>query len=463
VLGRAGVGARGTERSHDQYDSEHSSHASPFAADAALTFVTLCTLRRSSEWSEHVRMADVQDQVSIIDALRDPAVKADPYPYYRELFEKGPLVETIWGAHLLTRHADCFNVLRDARFSSNDEHKDGFENVAELIRQIGYEDLLGLLTRIMLFADPPDHTRLRRLVSKAFTPKAIEEMRPRIAALVDAILDDADARGEIEVVDDLAFRLPVTVISEMLGVPTEDHEQLRAWTSAAVAALDPSDSINELLPAADALRAMRAYFDELADQRRGALGDDLLSGMIAAEDEGDRLSRDELLDTTLLLFAAGHETTVNLISGGMLNLLTHPAELDRLRADPSLINTAVEELLRFGPPVQFTARTTTCEVEVAGKTLPKGSELVVMLAAANRDPAVFDDPHSLDIGREDNRHLSFGGGIHLCLGAPLARVEGQEAIGRLVRRFPALRLVDDQVAWKPTTTIRGPARLPLTW
>ncbi|MEN3272479.1 MAG: hypothetical protein V7636_1240 [Actinomycetota bacterium] len=407
-------------------------------------------------------MSDTQ-QVAILDALRDPATKRDPYPFYTSLLQRGPLIETTFGDHLLTRHADCFNVLRDARFSSNDKHKPGFEQVGELIRQLGYEDLLGLLTRIMLFADPPDHTRLRRLVSKAFTPKAIEAMRPRIAEIVDDILEDADGRGEIEVVDDLAFRLPVTVISEMLGVPQDDHEQLRSWTAAGVAALDPNDNVADLLPAADGLRAMRAYFDELVESRRGEVRDDLLSGMMAAEDEGDRLSRDELLDTMLLLFAAGHETTVNLISGGMLNLLTHPHELRRLQADPSLITTAVEELLRVGPPVQFTARTTTTEVEVAGTTLPPGSELIVMIAAANRDPDVFDEPDSLDIGREDNRHLSFGGGIHLCLGAPLARVEGQEAIGRLVRRFPALRLVDDQVEWKPTTTIRGPARLPLTW
>jgi cytochrome P450 len=427
------------------------------------SFVTHLTLRPQQAQADHGRMAETQDQVAVLDALRDPATKADPYPFYRSLLERGPIIETTYGDHLLTRHAECFNVLRDARFSSNDEHKPAFGQISELIRQLGYEDLLGLLTRIMLFADPPDHTRLRRLVSKAFTPKAIEAMRPRIAALVDAILDDADALGEIEVVDDLAFRLPVTVICEMLGVPRDDHEQLRAWTSAAVAALDPNDNVAALLPAADALRAMRSYFHELVEARRHDLGDDLLSGMIAAEDEGDRLSHDELLDTTLLLFAAGHETTVNLISGGMLNLLEHPFELQRLQADPTLIETAVEELLRFGPPVQLTARTTTTEVEVAGKLLPKGSELIVMLAAANRDPSVFTEPQSLDIGRAENRHLSFGGGIHLCLGAPLARVEGQEAIGRLVRRFPSLRPVDDQVTWKPTTTIRGPARLRLAW
>jgi cytochrome P450 len=399
----------------------------------------------------------------ILEALKDPANKVDPYPFYKTLYERGPLLPLPFGAHLLTRHADCFNVLRDARFSSNDEHKEGFEQISEMIKALGYEDLLGLMTRVMLFADPPDHTRLRRLVSKAFTPKAIEEMRPRIAQIVEDILDDADARGEIEVVDELAFKLPVTVISEMLGVPMDDHDQLRVWTSGAVAALDPSDNVELLLPAADALRAMRGYFGDLADARRATPGDDLLSALIAAEDDGDSLSREELLDTMLLLFAAGHETTVNLISGGMLNLLRHPTELERLVADPTLITTATDELLRFGPPVQFTARTTTTEVEVAGKTLPQGTELVVMIAVANRDPDVFTDPDSLDIGRADNRHLAFGGGIHLCLGAPLARVEGQEAIGRLVRRFPGLRLVDDEVEWKPTTTIRGPKRLALTW
>ena len=407
-------------------------------------------------------MADTQ-QLSILESMRDPANKADPYPFYRSLLEKGPLLELPFGAYALTRHADCFNVLRDARYSSNDEHKEGFAQVGEMIRAIGYEDLLGLMTRIMLFADPPDHTRLRRLVSKAFTPKAIEAMRPRIASIVDDILDDVDVRGEIEVVDDLAFTLPVTVISEMLGVPMDDHEHLRSLTAVAVAALDPSDNFEMLLPAAEGLRAMRAYFDDLVEKRRGNLGDDLLSAMIAAEDEGDRLSHDELLDTMLLLFAAGHETTVNLISGGMLNLLGNPAEMERLVADPSLITTTVEELLRFGPPVQFTARATTTDVELCGTALPKGTEIIVMLAAANRDPAVFDSPDELDIAREDNRHLAFGGGIHLCLGAPLARVEGQEAIGRLVRRFPGLRLVDAEVEWKPTTTIRGPARLRLTW
>lgn len=399
----------------------------------------------------------------LVELLSSDEAKRDPYPIYKRMFDAGPLLETERGVHFLTRHHDCINVLRDARFSSNAfHHRDGWENMDELITQLGFEDLLGLTTRPD-FAAPSDHNRRRRLVSKAFTPKAIEEMRPRIAQIVDDILDDADARGELELVDDLACKLPVTVICEMLGVPLDDHAQLRTWTSAAVAALDPSDNPMALLPAAEALREMRTYFDALAEKRRHDLGDDLLSAMIVAEDEGDRLSREELLDTILLLFAAGHETTVNLISGGTLTLLRHPRELERLIADPTLIITAVEELLRFSPPVQATGRTTTVEVEVAGKTIPKGHELVVMIAAANRDPQVFDLPEDLDIGRDDNRHLAFGGGTHLCLGAPLARVEGQEAIGRLFRRLPGLRLVDDQIEWKPARTIRGPARLNLSW
>jgi cytochrome P450 len=249
----------------------------------------------------------------------------------------------------------------------------------------------------------------------------------------------------------------------MLGVPASDHEMLRSWTADAVKALDPSDDMTVFFPAAEAIRAIRAYFDKLVEERRRAPGDDLLSQLIVAEDEGDRLSHDELLDTTVLLFGAGHETTVNLISGGVLNLLRHPEQLARLVEDPILIGPAIEELLRFGPPVQMAVRMATVDIELAGEQVQKGTQLIPLIAAANRDPEVFDQPDRLDIGRTDNRHISFGGGIHLCLGAPLARIEGQEAIGRLLRRFPSLSLVDDVVEWKPTSSIRGPARLPITW
>ena len=407
-------------------------------------------------------MANVET-VSLVELLKDPAVRADPYPTYAALQAMGPVLPTLYGAQLLTRHAEVFSVLRDSRFSSNSRHQAGHEQFVELARQLGLSDLQDLFGRVMLFADPPDHTRLRRIVAKAFTLRAVEEMRPRIAAIVDAMLDSVADLGGADLVEALAFPLPVTVISHMLGVPEEDHGMLRGWTAEAVKALDPSDDMTVFFPAAEGIRAMRSYFDDLATRRQRTPGSDLLSALIAAEDQGERLSREELLDTAVLLFGAGHETTVNLISGGALNLLRHPSELARLRADPGLIASAVEELLRFGPPVQLTERIATADAELAGLSIPKGAQVVALIAAANRDPDVFADPDRLDVGRPENRHVSFGGGIHHCLGAPLARIEGQETLGRLVRRFPDLALAEPDVEWKSTSTIRGPSRLPLVW
>ena len=371
------------------------------------------------------------ETVSLIELMKDPAVRADPYPTYAHLQAMGPVLPTALGGWLLTRHAGVFAVLRDAGFSSNSRHQGGYEQFAEMARQVGLADLQELMGRVMLFADPPDHTRLRRIVGQAFTARTVEEVRPRIAATVDGMLDAVAADGGADLVEALAFPLPVTVISNMLGVPDEDHEMLRGWTAEAVKALDPSDDMTVFFPAAEGIRALRGYFDELVSERRRAPGPDLLTALIEAEDDGDRLSHEELLDTAVLLFGAGHETTVNLISGGTLNLMRHPGELARLQADPTLITSAVEELLRFSPPVQLTGRISTVDVEVAGQPIEKGTEVIALIAAANRDPEVFENPGRLDIGRPNNRHLSFGGGIHHCLGAPLARIEAQEAIGRL--------------------------------
>jgi cytochrome P450 len=405
----------------------------------------------------------LSEPVSLIDIMKDPEVRADPYPMYAQLRDMGRFVTTAFEGLIATRHADVFAILRDARFSSNSRHQAGRDQFVELAQAVGLGDLYELFERVMLFADPPDHTRLRRIVSKAFTPRSVEDMRPRIASIVDGLLDRMGTEGRADLVEALAFPLPVTVISEMLGVPAGDHTMLRAWTAEAVKALDPSDDMTVFFPAAEATREIRAYFDALVSERRRHPGDDLLSALIQAEDEGDRLSHDELLDTTVLLFGAGHETTVNLIAGGALNLLSHPAELARLRADPSMIGSAVEELLRFGPPVQLLGRVATVDVEIGDRLIEKGTQVVLLVAGGNRDPEVFPDPDRLDIGRTDNRHLSFGGGIHLCLGAPLARVEGQETLGRLLARFPALALVEGGLTWKETQTIRGPAALAVTW
>jgi cytochrome P450 len=424
-----------------------------------VTFVTLRVAGRQVDDQQVTQL----ERVSLIELMKDPVVRADPYPTYARLQGMGMVLPTVLGGWLLSRHAEVFAVLRDTRFSSSSRHQAGYEQFAELGRQLGLSDLQDLMGRVMLFADPPDHTRLRRIVGKAFTARAVEDMRPRIATIVDRMLDAVAADGGADLVEALAFPLPVTVISDMLGVPDADHEMLRSWTAEAVKALDPSDDMTVFFPAAEAIRALRSYFDELVGHRRRALGSDLLSALIAAEDDGDRLNHEELLDTAILLFGAGHETTVNLIAGGALNLLRHPDELARLQGDPTLITSAVEELLRFGPPVQLTARIATVDVELAGQPIAAGTEVVALIAAANRDPEVFEDPGRLDIGRRDNRHLSFGGGIHHCLGAPLARIEGQEAIGRLIRRFPDLALEEPEIEWKPTSTIRGPQRLSLVW
>ena len=235
------------------------------------------------------------EAVSLVELMKDPAIRSDPYPTYARLQAMGPVVPTLYRGWLLTRHAEVFSVLRDSRFSSNSRHQVGHEQFVELARQLGLSDLQDLFARVMLFADPPDHTRLRRIVAKAFTFRAVEDMRPRIAATVDRMLDRVAAGGGADLVEALAFPLPVTVISDMLGVPDEDHGLLRSWTAEAVKALDPSDDMTVFFPAAEAIRAMRAYFDDLVARRQRAPGPDLLSALIAAEDQGDRLSRDELI------------------------------------------------------------------------------------------------------------------------------------------------------------------------
>lgn len=402
------------------------------------------------------------DTDNLIEQLRDPVVHADPYPFYRRLREQGGMVRTpiSWVA---TSHADATAILRDPRFSSNERHSPQFDAFAELAEQVGLGSLLELQTRIMLFADPPDHTRLRRLVSKAFHARAVEAMRPRIQALVDGILEEAAGDGGMDVTSQLAYPLPVSVICEMLGVPAEDRFRFEEWTRAAVRVLDPGDDLTVYFPAKEAFDQFGDYFAELLPKRRRAPGPDLLSALLAAEDAGDALTQDELVATIILLFIAGHETTVNLIGNGLLALLRHPEELARLRSDPTLLPSAVEELLRFDGPVQLTGRTATADLDVHGTAVPKGQQVVVLLGAANHDPAAFQDPERLDVGRTDNRHVAFGGGIHLCLGAPLARLEAQVALGTLVQRFPALALATEDVVWKETVTLRGPEALPVSW
>jgi cytochrome P450 len=364
----------------------------------------------------------------------------DPYPTYDRMRSEEPVWQNPLGEWVLTRHADCEAVLRDPRFSSNASHRD-----PPVVIESGFPDLNAVDAHTLLFMDPPDHTRLRGLVSKAFTPRTVEQLRPRVQQLVDGILDEAQERGSLDVVADLGYELPVIVICELLGVPLADRAGFTGWSSAASRLLDGVMSDEVLQAGLLAAMGFFNYFNELFEERRARPGDDLISALLAAEESGDRLSPEELSSIVVLLFIAGHETTMNLIGNGTLALLRNPDQLARWRQDPSLDAAAVEELLRYDSPVHLTGRTATEAIEVNGIPFRKGVAVITLLAAANRDPARYDDPAGLDLGRADNHHLSFSQGIHYCLGAALARLEGQVTLGSLVRRFPDLELMEEPV------------------
>jgi cytochrome P450 len=374
-----------------------------------------------------------------------PEVRADPWPFYARLREADPVHRRPDGDWILTRYADCQGVLADPRCSSNPAHESR-PSEGSPARQAG--------SNLLLFLDPPDHTRLRRLVSKAFTPRRVEELRPRIAELVDALLDEVDGEPTFNLLEALAFPLPVIVICELMGVPAEDRDSLKEWSTAASRLLDPDVEGETLELGLLAGMGLAGYFDALFEERRRQPQDDLVSGLVAAEEEGDRLSADELRAITVLLFIAGHETTMNLIGNGTYALLQHPDQLALVRDDPEMARSAIEELLRYDGPVHVTARVPTEDIDVGGTPIAAGERMVVALGAANRDPAQYPDPDRLDVTREDNRHLTFSHGIHFCLGASLARVEGQVAIPRLLQRFPDLALAAEP-SYREHLVLRG--------
>ncbi len=398
-----------------------------------------------------------------VGGLFGPGFFDDPYSSYRAEREREPVQQMGLGPWLLLGYEDVVRVLRNPAVSVAGGDAAGEEAVLQRI-----EVIVGRRptprARSLLGLDPPDHTRIRRLVQRAFTPKVIERLRPLVERLVDETLERVASNPSIDVIAELAFPLPFTVISRMLGMPDADAGELRSWSHAATKALDPILTDDDLRAAFFATENMDAYLTEVIAWKRANPADDLLSALITAEDEGDVLSEDELLSTVALLFVAGHETTVNLIGNGTLALLHHRSQLERLRDDPGLDANATDELLRFDSPVQFSGRMLLEDMHFGGHTVPAGSSVMTCLGSANRDPRQWGaDADTLDLTRESAAlHVSFGGGIHHCLGAALARLEGQIAIPALVRRFPHMELATDPPARNGRIVLRGLDALPVT-
>ncbi len=393
--------------------------------------------------------------------LASPSFKADPYPTYARLRSEAPVFRTSIGwwrrVWLVARYGDVATLLRDPRFAKDPlaVKGDGGRGAGPWIPAF-----LRPLTRNMLDLDAPDHTRLRALVQKAFTPRLVDALRPRVESLVDELLTDALRRPRGDLIAQLALPVPLTIIAELLGVPPADRPRFHRWSTRVLSAT-PDLRALAILPA---VRAMFRYLRALFATRRAEPRDDLITALVQAEEAGDRLSEDELLGMVFLLLAAGHETTVNLIGSGVLALLQHPRELERLRDEPALAKSAVEELVRFTSPVELaTERYAREEVEIAGVRIGRGEMVLGLIGSANRDPEQFAGPDVLDLGREPNRHLGFGSGAHYCLGAPLARLEAQIAIPALLRRAPRLRLEVPPAAlrWRRHMFLRGLRELPV--
>ncbi len=397
----------------------------------------------------------------------NPALRANPYPAYRFLREAAPIWRAPTGQWVVSTHAGCTALLRHPGMGRSDARMLKPESMAE--------PAVASLTRMMLFLDPPAHTRIRGLVSRAFNARRIEALRPRVAMIVDALIDRVLGQGGMDLIADFAHRLPVTVICDMLGVPESDRRPFLDEATVRGRILDPVPLSREEMDETNAsFGASESYFHHLLALRRQHPGEDLVTGLLAASEainqdaaggQGDRLSDAEIVANINLLFGAGHETTTNLIGNGVLALHRNPDQLDRLRADASLIPNAVEELLRFDSPVQLSSRYALHDMEVMGEAVQAGEEVITLLGAANHDPAAYEgDPEVLDVGRPGVRPISFGGGLHFCLGAQLARIEGEIALRRIIERLPAMRITElDDVVWKPTVTLRGLANLQATW
>jgi cytochrome P450 len=407
------------------------------------------------------KMTTIADSQALLLQLLDPSNRADPYPAYDRIREHGPLQLPQMTLNVFSSYQDCDDVLRHPssasdRIKSTAAQRDIAEGVEA--RPVGPPGFL--------FLDPPDHTRLRKLVSKAFVPKVVKALEPDITALVDSLLDKVEEQSSFDVIADLAYPLPVAVICRLLGVPIEDEPQFSRASALLAAALDPvisftgqaPDSFDEMLQAG---LWLREYFRELIARRRSDPGDDLMSGLIHVEESGDQLTEEEIVATCNLLLVAGHETTVNLIANGILAMLRHPRQWTALAADPQRVSAVVEETLRYDPPVQLMGRIAADDMTIGDATVPKGDVMMLLLAAAHHDAAAFDRPGEFDPDRENIRHLAFGKGPHFCLGAPLARLEATVALSKVTARFPQAQMADEP-QYKPNLTLRGLASLAIS-
>lgn len=408
-------------------------------------------------------MQEAQSQAISLKQVFLPQYAANPYPLYQQLRTYDPV---LWDATLntweVTSYSDVLAVLRDSRFSAA-----RLEMTPDWVPQEWLEMLkppMRALARQMLFLDPPDHTRLRSLVARAFTPRMVEAMHPRIQQIVDSLIDEMLARGQANLIADFTYPLPAIVIAELLGVPPEDREQFTRWSSDFGAILEGRDlTMEEAIQAFLGVSQFMQYFREVIAQRRTQPKNDVMQIMISAAEDGDRLSEEELLGNCILLLAAGHGTTTHLLGNGMMALLQQPAQYQLLREHPEIISTAVLELLRYDGPVQATSRQANSDMILGNKQIVAGQNVIVSLGAANHDPARFAEPDQLNLQRQENHHLSFGQGIHYCLGAPLARLEVEIAFNTLLRRLPQPHLEAEQVKWETGMVFRGLSVLPLVF
>jgi cytochrome P450 len=394
----------------------------------------------------------------------DDDILQDPYPTYARLHEEGPIhyldVGSKWAVWSVISHAECSSVAKDPRLSAKRAQQ--MLLPLPLSRQAEFSELARMFSLWLIFMDPPEHTRLRKLLNKGFSPAAIEALRPQVEAIVDRMLNPLQHGSEVEFMGEFANPMPVRIISEMLGVPQELHDTFVNWSRAiAVFRGSPDRTVEQAQAAQDALIALTDFFRKTVEERKRNKGNDLISLLIDIEEEGEVLTEEELYAQCIALLFAGHETTRNLIGNGMYTLLQHPEKTAELREKPDMIRTAIEELLRYESPVQFTARVLKEDIEICGQHIPRKWSVLCMLGAANRDPKRFKEPNQLDLKRLNNQHLAFSAGPHACIGGQLARLEGQVAILNLVQRFPKMKLTGPRPEWASTFGLRGLKSLPV--